>query len=226
MANHSGDTFTFKKGHNEFLDQSGWKPDQIPNFDPVHPSMVIHDILEHEPGTEAVPHEEFKALGAMMWLRYEGGYFARKGVDLVPAMSNAVGMLYWHSLVKAKRETKEATGFKVSQLPLEVVGTEMNMVALIAGARAKIRQDYRFERVYEAIDKSLVHMLPWMRVGYRNAKDRFPNLDRGRFVKMYLGAEAEATEAIKRATEESVLTITCYPEQYRVEVGHNLALRY
>lgn len=219
MPNNSGTKFTFKKGYNVFQNAPGWKPQEIPDFDPIHPSMVLHDILEHEPGAVVLPHEEFKALGAAFYIRHEGGYFNRKDRGKASdTLQGAMGMLYFHSLIQAKRQTKKAPQNLDATIPLKNTETELEMMTLITNSRKNMKGDYRFSKVQKQIDASLSWCLPWMRIGYRTAGYRFAKLNVKRLSNMYFNAEVQIDRALTNAYDNTVLSIRCIPEEYMVEL--------
>lgn len=58
----------------------GWLPDRAPaTFSPGGSMLVVHDLMEHLPGLRSgsVP-DELQALGVMLRVRAEGGYFRNR----------------------------------------------------------------------------------------------------------------------------------------------------
>jgi hypothetical protein len=216
---NSGKTFTFVKETNAFSGQPGWRPKEIPNFDPVAPSMVLHDIWEHSPGSPATPDEEFQAIGSAMLLRFEGGYFAKKSERPSDALAPAFGMLFFHAQVKNRRPTRECPYYiPAASAPLENGETELEMVRAIGKARDFIQGNGLFNLRRKEIDLSLVQALGWMRIGYRKATLRFAGIRLPRLANTYLQAEKQIAEFL--TIDDGELSVTVHPELYIVKVQH------
>ena len=212
---NSGKSFTFVKKRNELLGEFGWKPKEIPNFDPVLPNMVLHDIWEHSPGSPATPIEEFQAIGTAMLIRFEGGFFNSIGARPSDALARAFGMLYYHAQVLADRPTTPCPNIPAAHTPIENTDTEMEMVRAVGKAVDYIHGSNVYTNRLKQIDESLKHALPWMRVGYRKAQRRFAGLDYRRLSDVYFKTSEKLKELIQNENE---VTITPKAEKYQVTV--------
>lgn len=67
-------TFTCRE-HEEY-GILGWLADDAPNgWEPASSMTVAHDLIEHTLTDDGSPEDEAKALGAIIYVRGEGGYF-------------------------------------------------------------------------------------------------------------------------------------------------------
>ncbi|MEZ2310799.1 hypothetical protein AB6809_29565 [Paraburkholderia sp. RCC_158] len=60
---------------------NGWRPSWMPHFDPMPGLGVAHDTLEHLVSDDGTVEAEFKAFGAIVWLRDGASWFGRNGTD-------------------------------------------------------------------------------------------------------------------------------------------------
>lgn len=223
---NAGRAFTFVRKKNDFSGEYGWKPKEIPNFDPVAPNMVLHDIWEHTPGSPATPVEEFQAIGTAMLVRFEGGFFEKVGSRPSDALAKAFGMLYFHAQVLADRPTSPCPQIKAAMTPIENLNTEMEMIRAIGQARDFIRGNPAFNVKRDAIDQSLQHALPWMRVGYRKAKIRFDGIDLRRLATVYFKASKKLEELIENQADNSEVRITPQAHLYKVGIRYQRHFEY
>lgn len=71
--------------HKEY-GMTGLRPKWMPDGDPLTGMATAHDCLEHVPESCRVGFApgEFMALGAAVWIRAGGGYWANKGSPVPP----------------------------------------------------------------------------------------------------------------------------------------------
>jgi hypothetical protein len=219
---NSGKLFTFVRELNKFNSQPGWRPLEIPDFDPIGANMVLHDLTEHIPGAPALPEEEFKAIGAALYMRHEGLYFQMIGQRTDAALGAAFGMLYFHAL-PAKRETRPCPLVEEAQKPLDETATEMTAIATVLAGRnfcsSHVSTYFPLSAKTAEVEASLKHALGWIRVGYRLAEKRFAGVDKKRWSQAYLSAQNYIESYLKSSSDGDKLSVTVYPEQYRVEVA-------
>jgi hypothetical protein len=60
---------------------NGWRPSWMPHFDPMVGLGVAHDTLEHLVSDDGTVEAEFKAFGAIIWLRDGASWFGRNGTN-------------------------------------------------------------------------------------------------------------------------------------------------
>lgn len=220
---NSGRTYSFVTGKNPVDGKIGWKPTDLGGdgksvaFDPVAPVMAVHDLMEHFPGDEYDPHNEYQAQGAMLWLRYEGGFFSKDGQTLADQVVRpAFGMLY-HHIVKQKLETRLWDGKPEDADPFKLMkqSTAFELMDLISATRRYIDEVFRYEGTSQKISlDSLQRGVPWMVRGYARAAERYKGLDKSRLVKLYQRTVAQMSNVVEGAT----LKLTMSYEKYQSSV--------
>jgi hypothetical protein len=218
---NSGRTYSFVTGHNPVDGNLGWKPidlaggDKSPSFDPVAPIMAVHDLMEHFPGDEYDPHNEYQAQGAMLWLRFEGGFFS--GQDLAQAVVKpAFGMLY-HHITKGKLETKEWDGKPEEADPFRQMKQEtaFTLLNLIGATKKFVDDKFRYDNAAKKVClDSLQRGIPWIVRGYVRANERYKGLDKYRLVHLY----RSVADRIANPVEGSTLKLTMSYERYVAQV--------
>lgn len=221
---NSGRTYTFVTGNNPIDGKLGWKPVDLAGigkslaFDPVAPVMAVHDLMEHFPGDEYDPHNEYQAQGAMLWLRFEGGFFA--GLDVAEAVVGpAFGMLF-HHITKQKLVTKEYDGKPEDADPFKHMkqNTAFTLLDLISRAKRYSESQFRYDgngatRVLESLQRSI----PWIVRGYIRAGERYKGLDKERLVRLY----KSTVKQVESVTKGAELKLTMTYEKYESKVELN-----
>lgn len=234
--------YTFVRGTSKYSGDEGWRPKEIPGFDPVSPVMVVHDILEHFPGDEGEVYNEYQAQGAMFWIRHEGGFFDDSGdatSDVV--IKPAFGQLFYH-IVKNKLTTAACPTSKEAQELLKNKDTDYEMQRTVSNAFEYIEE--RFESGFqyksnhgskaaqkERLTKSLTHALGWMRIGYHRCAMRYKGVSQERLARLY-SQVVEKIEEVERKIDggstsfgdppkdtETELTIWIDPKKYTASVS-------
>ncbi len=217
---NSGRTYSFVAGKNEYNGERGWKPVDLavgtgndPGFDPVAPVMAVHDLMEHFPGDEYAPHNEYMAQGAMLWLRFEGGFFGTNNVAET-VVGPAFGMLY-HHVLKGSLATKKYDGSLSNRDPMVHMprDTAFMLQELVAETAKYARRNYSGAKLTRVLD-SLAEGVPWMVDGYIKAGQRYAGLDKKRLVRLY----QNTVEQIKNVTDGGKLTLTMNYETYSATV--------
>lgn len=168
----SGQTFEFERGFNPITHQDGWRPLQIPDFDPVAPTMVVHDLLEHFAEGTAEVHWEYMALGAAHLLRGEGGFFHKQGLRISDALvPPAFGMLF-HHIDHSGLTTEAAPAEPEAFTPVTPFRADVEIMRTVANARDFLRRQH----ATDLIDASLQHAVGWMRLGFRRAQERYDGI--------------------------------------------------
>lgn len=217
---NSGRTYSFEAGKNPFTSDLGWKPLDLagdgagPAFDPVAPVMAVHDLMEHFPGDEYAPHNEYMAQGAMLWLRYEGGFFVGQNMsDAV--VKPAFGMLF-HHIYKGKLETKELIPVRSEEavLPFQMPeSTYYELNELVFKTKAYITNTFS-DSQKAAMLKSVHRGMPWILLGYSQAAERYSGLDKRRLVLLY----KNTVEQISKVALGSKLKLTMNYELYTSKI--------
>jgi hypothetical protein len=215
--------FTYTPSIVALTGEGGWKPaeTEFPGFDPIPPDMVIHDLWEHTPGAPASPEEEFMAIGAALYLRYEGGYFDRRNQDTVGTLAQAFRMLYYHAQIRSDKPAASCQGLPAGYQPLDQHATEFLLLQTVTRAYQKMISDPVMSTRIEPILESLKKAAPWMRIGYRKARMRFEGLDVSRLGLLYLRATERIRWVLQDNPEaEGKLVIYTDPRRYKVEIEY------
>lgn len=235
--------YEYATGKNEFTNEIGWRPITLPEFDPVNSIMAVHDILEHFPGDEYQPHNEYQAQGAMFWLRHEGKYFPKEGGPTSSVVIKpAFGMLF-HHIHHKKLPTNVCPFVTEAVVPLRNAKTELAMINTVINAHRYANAEFKLpvvkadaltateveilEEARSRLIDSLSHALGWMRIGYRRAELRFKGLDKDRLVTLYLETQKSMDKLLPVATAspKSVLKVKIDYLAYSaiVQLGDSIA---
>lgn len=195
---NSGRTYTFESGRNDYTGGYGWRPLDLtgnkagPAFDPVGNIMAIHDLMEHFPGDEYAPHNEYMAQGAMLYLRFEGEFWGNvrsvtQNILYENVVKPAFGMLF-HHLIKSKLETKEFDEHAVPN-PADPktmpVDTYYALNNILAGVDTFVRANYGDRAQIERVLNSVRTGIPWIVKGYLRAKERYAGLDKIKLARFF-----------------------------------------
>lgn len=214
---NSGRTYKFLAGGNDYTGEKGWRPVELngggkgPAFDPVNAVMTIHDLMEHFPGDEYAPHNEYMAQGAMLWLRFDGGFFSGNVENQV--VPPAFGMLF-HHITKGRLETKKfdnvAAQHNAADLPPKI-----HLVLNRLVARADSYIDEKFSSANANLLRASLHLgVPWMVSGYHAAAERYKGLDKHRLVRLY----KSTAEKISTIQDGATLLLTMDYDKYESKV--------
>ncbi len=224
---NSGRTYNFETGNNPIDRSIGWKPIDLGGeskgqaFDPVAPVMAVHDLMEHFPGDEYDPHNEYMAQGAMLWLRVEGGFFGNITSETPPThVANSVvkpafGMLFYH-INKGKLDTKEMDAELLKTITTTLPApTYFALTGILVEANKYITQNISGTRERERLYKSLHVGVPWINLGYQRASERFAGLDKKKLVRLYQATVAQ----IENVKAGSKLSLTMHYDNYTADVS-------
>ena len=242
IVQNSGKIYRFVPGKNRLTNETGWRPIDLRGFDPVPPIMVVHDILEHFPGDEFDPHNEYQAQGAMFWLRHEGGYFRKLGFGEAEeaVIAPAFGMLFKHIAGK-KLKTKKCPAVLEASEPLDTNDTDRRMQKAVFNAYDYINGQYiggyfrlppevtNADKAKARLHESLKSALGWMRIGYRRAAMRYRGVDKQKLVNLYINIQNKMGGI--KAEGRVVVSLSINPRSYSAKlsvedaIGHTVARR-
>ena len=173
--------FKFAFAEHEEHGTKGWKPDWIPGGEPLTGIGVAHDVMEHWTNQSGSWNDELVALGAALFVRGDGGWFAANGrskhndrwsvntcSDIVEGMRKHVWQDEpWVSLLSGRAGSHRLDEWNESE---------------IEHCLNRVRQDFR-EEVGEDFNRAqwmvsdlyMQQMARLMRVGYRKAERRYRN---------------------------------------------------
>lgn len=179
--------------HNEF-GSMGWRLKDMPDFDPLPGMAVAHDILEHFPGGDESPADEFQALGASWFLRGEGYLYSglssgeeNLAADMPDIVDHVLQGMYMPTPPRTHRLDSNAED--ALQIALKLAKRNCGDRGADAEAKSVLRK-----------------ALGWLRIGYRRAVRRYKdNVHNARH--LFTLIEAEADKYLKHAEEGDELHI-------------------
>lgn len=201
----------------------GWRPKNIPNFDPLSGMAIPHDVLEHFADDDGDAEGEFQALGAALFVRGDGGYWDGRhvgnrnvgenvGSDFPMVFSLVLnGDVQFEAPPKTKRCAEHVE---------EWIETAVNY-------GVKISVDEFFDYAIEK-DPSFSKQIKtwakwaegWLRVGYRRAQERYKAIGAAGICKIFRQIQEEADRALKHAEIGDELRITVNVAKRFVDVEH------
>ncbi len=190
--------YVFTCAEHEDFGSLGWRLKSQPDFDPLTGMAVAHDILEHFPGGDGSPADEFQALGASIHVR--DGYYANGtagdniGSDFPEIMRH---IIYEHMHLNSAPRTNPCDSWVEAEITkaINVLERELEYMHLEPDELASVRRCYPDIR-------------GWMRVGYRKALKRYKGLYKNDIQRLFREIEQEADRRLKYAEEGAELTVS------------------
>jgi len=146
----------------------GWQPTWMPEADPLGGMAVAHDVLEHFPGDRGDAQGEFEALGAALWVRGQGHWWATYTPQIYTDPGHNLGAEYPDILMHVAYEGHGLEPPKaLGSRPLDAEVEEWISEAWRTGRDGLEAGDPLFEPELEPIVRQLV------RRGYRRARRRY-----------------------------------------------------
>ena len=198
--------YTFICTEHEEYGSIGWKPSNMPAFDPLMGMGIAHDILEHMPKDDSTTGE-LMALGASMHIR-GNEYYVRKGrINPNPSyqMHGEIAELLY----------KVSTGEWADVQPVNIPSCKINdkwITFLINDTVALVEHYLRHE---SETFNDVQHDMPdwedkvshWLAFGYKNALRRYKNVTQDELLNTFNFIETYADKAIRTAYEGQILDI-------------------
>lgn len=225
QPNNSRKKYNFVRGPSEYnANINGWRPLEIPDFDPVGPVMVPHDLMEHFPDDEYKVHGEYQAQGSMLYLRLEGGYFRGQNFEKT-VIPPAFGMLFFHmhrkglytepcpEMEEAHERLPQDTEFALMSLStaaIQYAGTDADFHDKLRRHDRNVRQEY----LKDLVSNSIYEGLGWMRIGYRRAKARFGRFNKDRLVSLFGAVARRAGTMLESANANTKMSLSIDYESY------------
>lgn len=187
-------TFRFVYDNHKEHDYEGWRLESQPGFDPVGGLGVAHDILEHFPGGDSSPADEFMALGAALIIRGDQGY--------------------WHQRTPFNPHPHKHVASDFPEILSHVVWGDMDLadpgrtkpvedydyliIDTIKEARRLLNSEYEEDERARYV-KLLWPALGWMRRGMRKAMARYRGQRMDWALYTFIGIEKEVNRITKDA---------------------------
>ena len=160
-------TRTFICEEHEEFGGLGWRPENIPNADPLSGMTVAHDCMEHFKSDNGGLEAELMAFGASLHVREAGGWYYNQ--------PNSQGAAYNMSGEIAEFMLKIKLGEEYLMTAPRTYalsdGMEDTVQEVILMAKKSFREEYEDEE--ELNSRTIKTFIDWLRIGYRKAIKRY-----------------------------------------------------
>ena len=179
----------FVYGEHEEFGSMGFRPKNMPGFDPLGGMGVAHDMLEHPAKPDESVAGEIRAFGAMMYVR-GSQYFHLKGkVHTQPSYHFSGEMA--ELLMKIHRGELEpiadcpVTGKMYDSYIMDELDSAIEYI------QAHLLSEYEPEDQYKLTPADIRNIRGWLAYGYREAKKRYYGISRDELRKVFCAIETK-----------------------------------
>lgn len=152
----------------------GWILQNQPTFNIAGSIAIAHDVLEHfAPTSQNSLTEELQAIGALLRVRGEGGWFAARGYGHNYAKSIASDLARFLEQVRDGELTAEPVR---ATRPLRYGLDDELQEAITESLRIANYELYHDDQPHVR-DSTTAQFVGWMRIGYRRAVRRYASSD-------------------------------------------------
>jgi hypothetical protein len=205
----------FEWKEDEEFGGEGWIPTRFPNFNASSGLGVAHDTLEHFANDDESLAAEMRALGAMIYLRGEGGYFVNRNSRTPEANIGADIAHFLEELSNGDHSDYGDFPTPPRTCSLNDNANEMLEVGLKEGKKVFIIemafQDDSERYSNHDVDLWLDKMRGWMRIGYRKAVKRYHHNCPYETAYLFERIQKEVDARHKRADLGEILTVRVDP---------------
>jgi hypothetical protein len=194
--------------------EMGWIPKSNPGFNATSGFGLAHDVMEHFRNDVHGLDAEMRAFGAMIFVRWEGGWQPYRGVNMhSPAYNIASGIFVFLQNIACEQDTI-TTPPKTNRLHEDVE-------EILDEAISKSFKDYLNYEDCNTDDTlwirdALEHMRGWMRIGYRKAVKRYKDLDVYEATALFNEIERQTYKLTGEYGDELIVRVS--PKQKQVYV--------
>lgn len=188
----------------------GWRPTWMPNADPLAGMGVAHDILEHMPHTDGSTEDEFKALASAWWIRGETGWFYENNPGNVNSSEDHISADFpdiLNRIIMGERTLPQPR----KTMPLDEDTEEAFAKIITLGTNTHF-EEYEGNPgfVHFGQSEARANILGWMRIGYRECKNRYGHSKTQNYDVAHLFTQimTQADTYLKHATEGDSLAIS------------------
>lgn len=201
-------TFRFDKREHTEYGHDGWLLEGSPStYEPLSGMAVAHDLLEHKRDDDGSIEDEFMALGAMIHIRGEGGYWPMYH-PMQHAQSPGENMPGDLVRLWTGAESFEGACYAGTRDPgrttrLDDEWCEEQITIGLREAKRELVDEYDCDA--REIDTFLAHARGWMRKGYRHARRRYKRCCPAELAHVFHTIEREADRLLKLADFEQLV---------------------
>jgi len=202
--------YTFLCKEHEEFGGLGWCPTWMPNADPLEGMGVAHDILEHMPKTDGSTEDEFKALASAWWIRGETGWFYDNNPGNMNTSEQHIAADFptiLNRVIVGERTFNQPR----KTMPLDSEVEEALWKIIVLGTQTHF-EEYEEEPATSGFcdSHSRAKILGWMRIGYRQCKNRYnySNVANYEVAQLFTEIMTEANKFLKYAEEGNGLAIS------------------
>lgn len=218
-------TYEFEKQYNDDFGSYGWLIRGAPlTYYPISGTGVAHDIIEHQPGDSGTVEEELMALGAALYVRGNGNYWARSEVP----PGGQVGSDLSNDLAFKYGGVEEGIASPSRTHKLEDFAEEWIKQALV-DAQKEFEYHAQFysnelEEFHANVADYLQKVPGWLRIGYRKAKKRYSKVSPWDLCSLFKKVEEDADKYINRAEDGDLFVVRLNAN--RLECATRLESKY
>ena len=140
-----------------------------PEFFPLQGMGIAHDCLEHFPGDDGSIDHEFMALGAMIWIRGDQGYFLHQPTEAnLSVEMSAMLWRYFYYDSYTMRPPKPGNRLEICSVVIGACKLATN----------EILYDFDIDEISDKLKEFMASARYWLQVGYNRAKKRYPRPDK------------------------------------------------
>lgn len=187
----------------------GWKPLNMPMFDPLQGMGVAHDILEHRPRSTDSLADEIQAFGAMQHVR--GSKYLRDKGRYIKSQAENSSYEIVDLLIKAHMGyIPGLTDIKdVPSCPDIFDELVILDIAIWNQLRETLSEEGEEVKPLDVwTDSTRARLHQWYRRGYLGAKRRYRGIDKYDLLQAFQSIEAKANKLLKHAYEGQRMAVT------------------
>ncbi len=207
----------FEWGEDEEYGWWGWIPKGFPEFNAGKGMLVAHDVLEHFTDDSGTLEAEIRALGAMVFIRGEGGYFWNKGSIHGPGKNLGADLAkFYDELSDGMHSCYDEFSMPPRTCRLDTEGDY-----IIEEALEEAKKLFRLEQEYNRNDNPIDLKEPkewerkmrgWLRIGYRKAVKRYCKAEPYACSELFRHIEMAVDNIYADFSQGDILTIKVNPK--------------
>lgn len=194
MTTNKTRTLTFVKRENEEFGGEGWLLEGAPStYFPISGMGIAHDVLEHRVDDDGSVEHEMLALGAALYIRGEGNYWALFTRQVTTDPGKNVG-------ADLEMLATRYDGLDTLRTPGRTTKLDDHVEEWIDNACAAARDELRHSvDDKKSVENYLKAARGWLRKGYRAARERYEGIAPGALCATFDKIATRADEFLRLA---------------------------